>query len=242
MPASAEANARSGREIRRPTCRRARPCLLGYRQHSCRNTLQGLSSSPRVPPSRPPGAGDRRGGGRPARFCQEQMHVLAEQSGSTKHDGFRVPYLSGNTPKPHSMDRPVDRAARTRTCAAGYLRAHPRGPLAQAPDDRSRSARGAPVESPGRGTRRWTLARLPRVRGTRPSGGRLGLVRAAGSASSSTNPLPPSPLQCISARIWSVPSSDRSNVGLPDSEFSEIYATGETHQAVDLSRAFLGGP
>ena len=51
------------------------------------------------------------GGGRPARFCQEKTLGLAEQSGSTEHDGFRVPYLSGNTPKPHSMDRPVARAA-----------------------------------------------------------------------------------------------------------------------------------
>ena len=33
---------------------------IGYRHHSCGNTLQGLSSSPRVPPRRPPGAGDRR--------------------------------------------------------------------------------------------------------------------------------------------------------------------------------------
>ena len=42
-------------------CSRRAP-RRGYRQHSCRNTLQGLSSSPRVPPSRPPGAGDRRRG------------------------------------------------------------------------------------------------------------------------------------------------------------------------------------
>ena len=39
------------------------------------------------------------GGGRPARFCQEQTLVLAEQFGSTEHDGFRVPYLSENTPE-----------------------------------------------------------------------------------------------------------------------------------------------
>ena len=30
------------------------------------------------------------GGGRPARFCQEQMHVLAEQFSSMEHDAFRV--------------------------------------------------------------------------------------------------------------------------------------------------------
>ena len=72
--------------------------VVGYRQHSCRNTLQGLSSSPRVPPSRPPGAGDRRRG-RPARFCQEKTLVLAEQFGTTEHDWFRGPYLSGNTPE-----------------------------------------------------------------------------------------------------------------------------------------------
>ena len=47
----------------------------GYRQHSCRNTLQGLSSSPRVPRAglraRETGGGGSRetgGGGRPARF------------------------------------------------------------------------------------------------------------------------------------------------------------------------------
>ena len=39
------------------------------------------------------------GGGRPARFCQEQTLVLAEQFGSTEHDGFRIPYLSENTPE-----------------------------------------------------------------------------------------------------------------------------------------------
>ena len=53
------------------------------------------------------------GDGRPARFCQEQTLVLAEQFGSMEHDGFRVPYLSANTRKPHSIDRAVDRAAGT---------------------------------------------------------------------------------------------------------------------------------
>ena len=59
----------------------------GYRQHSCRNTLQGLSSSPRVPPSRPPVAGDRRrrewkathSTGRPAR--QHRLAPAASASG-----------------------------------------------------------------------------------------------------------------------------------------------------------------
>ena len=36
------------------------PLFQGYRPDSCGNTLQGLNSSPRVLPSRPPGAGNRR--------------------------------------------------------------------------------------------------------------------------------------------------------------------------------------
>ena len=34
------------------------------------------------------------GGGRPARFCQEQMGVMTEQFSSMEHDAFHVPYLS----------------------------------------------------------------------------------------------------------------------------------------------------
>ena len=78
-----------------------RPVTLyrGYRPDPCGNTLQGLSSSPQVLPSRPPGRGETGGGGRPARFCQEQTLVLAEQFSSMEHDAFRVPYLSDKIPE-----------------------------------------------------------------------------------------------------------------------------------------------
>ena len=33
------------------------------------------------------------------RLCQQQTHVLAEQFGTTEHDGFRGAKLSGNTPE-----------------------------------------------------------------------------------------------------------------------------------------------
>ena len=62
------------------------------------------------------------GGGRPARFCQEQMHVLAEQFGSTEHDGFRVPYLSDKTLEAAFNGQAVDRGeARpsTSSCRGG---------------------------------------------------------------------------------------------------------------------------
>ena len=35
------------------------------------------------------GARETGGGGRPARLCQDETHVLAEQFGSTEHDAFR---------------------------------------------------------------------------------------------------------------------------------------------------------
>ena len=47
------------------------------------------------------------GGGRPARFCQEETHVLAEQFSSMEHDArsvFRISQTKRS--KPHSMDRP----------------------------------------------------------------------------------------------------------------------------------------
>ena len=49
---------------------------LGYRQHSGGNTLQGLSASPRVAPEPAAGRGRTGGGGKPARFCQEETGVL----------------------------------------------------------------------------------------------------------------------------------------------------------------------
>ena len=45
------------------------------------------------------GRGETGGGGRPARFCQEQTLVLAEQFSSMEHDAFRVPYLSDKIPE-----------------------------------------------------------------------------------------------------------------------------------------------
>ena len=71
--------------------------VAGYRQHSCGNTLQGLSASPRVAPEPAAGRGRPAASGKPARFCQEETHVLAEQFSSMEHDAFRVPYLSDKT-------------------------------------------------------------------------------------------------------------------------------------------------
>ena len=49
------------------------------------------------------------GGGRPARFCQEETHVLAEQFSSMEHDAFRVPYLSDKTLEAAFNGQAVDR-------------------------------------------------------------------------------------------------------------------------------------
>ena len=110
----------------------------GYRPDSCGNTLQGLNSSRWVLPSWPPGrgrpaaAGDRRGS------VRNKTHVLAEQFGTTEHDGFRGPYLSGNTPEAafHGQaDRPC-----SRTCCTARPLISERtreAPLPWAPDDRS---------------------------------------------------------------------------------------------------------
>ena len=48
--------------------------VQGTDQIRAENTLQGLSASPRVLPSRPPGRGRPGGGGRTRRFCQEETH------------------------------------------------------------------------------------------------------------------------------------------------------------------------
>ena len=45
------------------------------------------------------GARETGGGGRPARFCQQQTHVLAEQFSSIEHNAFRIPYLSDTIPE-----------------------------------------------------------------------------------------------------------------------------------------------
>ena len=79
----------------------------GYRQHSCGNTLQGLSAKPPGGSRAGRRARETGGVGKPARFCQEETHVLAEQFSSMEHDAFRVPYLPDKKrSKPHSMDRP----------------------------------------------------------------------------------------------------------------------------------------
>ena len=44
------------------------------------------------------GARETGGGGRPARLCQKETLVLAEQFSSMEHDAFRVPYLSDLRP------------------------------------------------------------------------------------------------------------------------------------------------
>ena len=103
---------------------------LGYRQHSCGNTLQGLSASPRVAPEPAAGARETGGVGKPALFCQEETLVQDEQFGTTEHAGFSGPYLSGNTRKPHSMDQAGRPCSRTCCTVDLDLRAHPRGSLA----------------------------------------------------------------------------------------------------------------
>ena len=39
------------------------------------------------------------GGGRPARFCQEETHVMTEQFSSMEHGAFHVPHLSDTIPE-----------------------------------------------------------------------------------------------------------------------------------------------
>ena len=86
------------------------------------------------------------GVGKPARFCQEETHVLAEQFGATEHDGFLGPYLSGNTPEAafHGQaGRPY-----SRTCCTARPSAPARLPCPGRRTTAARSARGAPLESP----------------------------------------------------------------------------------------------
>ena len=130
--------------------------------------------------------------------------VLAEQFGTTEHDGFRGAYLSGNTPKPHSMDRPVDRAA-GRAQRDLDLRAHPRGALALGAVDRAAAHAAHRVEALVVELDDVGLSLDSRGAGDQgPSGGRLGRFRAA-VRRRARRPAPPSPLQCNFARIWSVP-------------------------------------
>ena len=79
---------------------------LGYRPHSCRNTLQGLSSSPRVLPEPASGRGRPAAAGRPAGFCQEQTLVLTEQpSWSTRKSTTSTSTTSSRRPPPDRLPR-----------------------------------------------------------------------------------------------------------------------------------------
>ena len=79
--------------LARPASRSSRVPTRSVRKYTARAQLK-----PSGAPEPASGRGETGGGGRPARFCQEQTLVLAEQFGSTEHDGFRVPYLSENNP------------------------------------------------------------------------------------------------------------------------------------------------
>ena len=86
------------------------------RPRSVRKYTPRAQLKPLGAPEPASGAREIGGGGRPARLCQEETHVLAEQFGSTEHDAFRGPYLSENTPEApfHGQaGRPW-----SRTCAA----------------------------------------------------------------------------------------------------------------------------
>ena len=78
----------------------------GYRPHSCRNTLQGLSSSPRVLPEpasgrgRPAAAGDRRDSVRNKRSFWPNSSAAWNMTRSV----FRICQTKCQTP--HFMDRP----------------------------------------------------------------------------------------------------------------------------------------
>ena len=102
------------------------------------------------------------GGGRPARFCQEETHVLAEQFGTTEHDGFRGPYLSGNTPEAAFPWTGRSTVQQDVLHGATLISERTReAPLPWAPDDRSPQRTRRTGREPGRGTRHRTLARLP---------------------------------------------------------------------------------
>ena len=97
------------------------------------------------------------------RLCQQQTHVLAEQFGITEHDGFRGPYLSGNTPEAvfHGQGRSTVQQDVLRGATLISERTR-EAPLPWAPDDRSPQRTRRTGREPGRGTRHRTLARLPR--------------------------------------------------------------------------------
>ena len=181
------------------------PKYRGYRPDSCRNTLQGLSSSPSGAPEpasgrgRPAAAGDRRGSVRNKRSFWLNSLAARNMTGSV------FPYLSEIPPKPHSMDRPVD-------CAAGRsqrdldLRAHPReAPLPWVPTTAAAAREAHRLESPESLSSTSDFSPDSRGAGDQVPLAAPGLVSRAACRRRDRRPAPPSPLQCISARIWSVP-------------------------------------
>ena len=145
-----------------------------------------ISASPRVAPEPASRRGETGGVGKPARFCQEKTHVLAEQFGTTEHDGFRGPYLSGNTPEAAFHGQAGRPCSRTCCTARPLISERTReAPLPWAPDDRSPQR----TRRTGRRARSWNSTSdscsTPAVR-PGPQGRCLGLVGRACSASSST--------------------------------------------------------
>ena len=99
------------------------------------------------------------GGGRPARFCQEQTHVLAEQFSSMT----RVPCsvsVRQNTRSRISMDRAVDRAAQA---PLPHRRLQRGAPAARRADEASSRAATAWSSAHTRGSvGRWVFGEVER--------------------------------------------------------------------------------
>ena len=162
----------------------ARRSRKGYRQHSCGNTLQGLSASPRVAPEpaagrgRPAASGNRRGSVRNKRTFWLNSLAPRNMTGSVVRicqeiPRSRIPWTGRST---------VQQDVRSATLISERTREAPWATV-----DRS-SARGAP------GRALVVELGAPTVRATRaPSGGRLGPVRAA-VRRRARRPAPPEPL------------------------------------------------
>ena len=180
------------RSVARP---RAWPSDKGYRQHSCRNTLQGLSSSPRVPPEPAFGARETGGGGETGAILSATKRTFWLNSLAPRNmTGSVVRICQRNTPKPHSMDRPLDRAA-GRAQRDLDLRAHSRGALALGAGPPPAAAHAAHRVEPWswNSTNVGTLARLPRCGRPGPLWRAPGPVRAA-VGRRARRPAPPDPL------------------------------------------------
>ena len=83
-------------------CTRATGARLYHRHDAAEGVSCGGSPAGRSRAGRPQGSWRRDGRRRrlrPARFCQAQTPVLAEQFSSREHDAFRVPYLSDKAPE-----------------------------------------------------------------------------------------------------------------------------------------------